>query len=81
MKSKVWRSPEKENSSKNKNEQDHPDVPGKLDNLTELMIQKKATTAPKLSCSAGECRGLILFGKLAAERYFSDDVPQDCRIK
>jgi hypothetical protein len=47
-------------------------VDSKYDNLIPTMIQKKASTPPKLRGKAAEVRSLVPFVKLLAEEFFSD---------
>lgn len=44
-------------------------VQQRYNNLTAKMLQKKASAAPKLRGRASEVKGLVLFGKLMADRY------------
>ena len=58
----------------------YPEITSKLDNLTLLMIRKCATKPPKLRSRAGECRGLIYFGKLMAEEFLDPRNPYEQAI-
>ena len=44
----------------------------KLDNLTPLMLQKKAGGAPKLRAKAGEARDLVPVAKILADSYLAE---------
>ena len=50
----------------------HP-VQQRYNTLTVKMLQKKPTSAPKLRGRASEVKGLVLFGKIMAEKYCRDD--------
>ena len=50
----------------------HP-VQQRYNTLTVKMLQKKPTSAPKLRGRASEVKGLVLFGKLMADKYCRDD--------
>jgi hypothetical protein len=58
----------------------YPEITSKLDNLTLLMIRKCATKPPKLRSRAGECMGLIYFGKLMAEEFLDPRNPYEQAI-
>lgn len=45
----------------------------RLDNLTELMLRKDATSSPKLRAKAAEARAMVPVARALAERYLSED--------
>jgi hypothetical protein len=56
-------------------------IQDKLDNLTELMIRKKASSSPKLRSKAAEARYLIKFAYLEATATLSDNDPMQQAAK
>ena len=56
------------------------DVESKLQTLTFGMIKKKGSP-PKLRCKAAEARALIPFAHEAAQKFFSDDDPEEQAAK
>ena len=56
------------------------DLPGKLDNLTYKMLGPIGKP-PKLRARAGEARGLVMYGYLAATRLLDNNNPLEQSIK
>ena len=44
-------------------------------------IRPKAAVPPKLHCSAAQCRALVYFGHLAAQKFLSDAAPAEMAAK
>ncbi len=54
---------------------EHPDLPGKLDHLTEPMLRKTPMAPPRLKAYGAEARGLVGFGKWAAHHWLNTADP------
>ena len=57
------------------------DVQNRLDNLTELMIRKKAPQSPKLRASAAEARSLVKFAEQEALASLDEGNPQNLTVR
>ena len=57
------------------------DTRDKLKKFTKNTIRPEASRPPKLHSSAAQCRALVYFGHLAAQKHLSDAVPTEYAAK